>query len=112
MGGWVTLVDDNVKNYPNTLIPAFYHPDYYRTSFSPYWTDSLIEVVTYPAVFHLGKAVTFMVIIMGVAEVMARSQPNLTSRGVPGVITSSVVSAGLLVIMADWEFSRLWLRRH
>jgi ABC-type transporter Mla maintaining outer membrane lipid asymmetry permease subunit MlaE len=95
----------------SSTVSAFYHPDFYRTTFSPYWTDTVIEIATYPAVYHVWKAVVFMFIIMGVAEVSASSQPNLTTRGVPGVITSAVVGAGLLVILADWWFSQLWLRR-
>ena len=71
-----------------------------------------VEVFTYPPIFHLVKALTFMCIILGVAEVCARTRPNLTPRGVPMVITQSVVSAGLLVILADWGFSRLWLQRN
>lgn len=115
--GWAVRPDSEGDDYSEAIPPeralAFYQADYYRTTFSVYhgWTDTVIEVTTYPTVYHVLKAVTFMAIIMGVAEVCARIQPNLTSRGVPGVITSSVVSAGLLVILADWGFSQLWLRR-
>jgi hypothetical protein len=42
---------------------------------------------------------------------MARMQPNLTPRGVPSVITFSVVMSGLMVILADWGFSQFWLLR-
>jgi len=77
----------------------------------PAWKDSLIEVATYPFFYHLLKAQVFIIIIVGVAECVARSRPNLTPRGVPSVITISVVTAGLLVILADWGFSQLWLLR-
>jgi ABC-type nitrate/sulfonate/bicarbonate transport system ATPase subunit/ABC-type transporter Mla maintaining outer membrane lipid asymmetry permease subunit MlaE len=76
------------------------------------WIDSLIEIATYPPVYHLLKAKVFILIIMGVAEFVARLQPNLTPRGVPSVITFSVVTSGLLVILADWGFSQLWLLRN
>lgn len=76
------------------------------------WKDTLVEVATYPPIYHLLKATAFIVIILGVAESVARARPNLTPRGVPSVITLSVVLAGLLVILADWGFSQLWLLRH
>jgi ABC-type transporter Mla maintaining outer membrane lipid asymmetry ATPase subunit MlaF/ABC-type transporter Mla maintaining outer membrane lipid asymmetry permease subunit MlaE len=77
----------------------------------PTWTDSIIETVTYPPVYHLLKAKVFILIIVGMAECVARARPNLTPRGVPSVITISVVTAGLVVILADWAFSQLWLLR-
>jgi len=82
-----------------------------RTTFSDSFLDVVIELATYPPIYHLLKAQVFMSIIMIVAEVCARVRPNLTPRGVPLVITSSVVLAGLLVILADWAFSQLWLLR-
>jgi ABC-type transporter Mla maintaining outer membrane lipid asymmetry ATPase subunit MlaF/ABC-type transporter Mla maintaining outer membrane lipid asymmetry permease subunit MlaE len=85
--------------------------DYYLSTHSTLWTDTAIEILTYPIVYHVLKAVAFLTIIMVVAELCARSRPNLASRGVPGVITSAVVLAGLMVILADWAFSRLWLQR-
>jgi ABC-type transporter Mla maintaining outer membrane lipid asymmetry permease subunit MlaE len=78
----------------------------------PTWVDSVIEISTFPPVYHLLKSLVFIVIIMGVAELVARLQPNLTPRGVPSVITVSVVTSGLLVILADWGFSQLWLLRN
>ncbi|CAJ1966135.1 unnamed protein product [Cylindrotheca closterium] len=78
---------------------------------NPTWVDTLVEVGTYPPIYLLLKATTSIWIILGVAEVIARMQPNLTSRGVPGVITFSVVLSGLLVILADWGFSQFWLLR-
>jgi ABC-type transporter Mla maintaining outer membrane lipid asymmetry ATPase subunit MlaF/ABC-type transporter Mla maintaining outer membrane lipid asymmetry permease subunit MlaE len=102
---------DNQQQVP--IAPA-YSPlqlDYYLSTHSTLWTDAVIEILTYPIVYHVMKAVAFLTIIMGVAELCARSRPNLASRGVPGVITSAVVLAGLMVILADWAFSRLWLQR-
>jgi ABC-type multidrug transport system ATPase subunit len=78
---------------------------------NPTWKDTVIEIGTYPPVYHLLKATTFIFIIMSVAEIMARMQPNLTPRGVPSVITFSVVMSGLMVILADWGFSQFWLLR-
>jgi len=84
-----------------------------RTTFSAAPRDTLIEIVTYPPIYHVFKAVTFMVIIVGTAEICARYRyANVTPRHVPAVITTSVVTAGLLVILADWWFSQLWLKRH
>lgn len=71
-----------------------------------------IELVTYPPIYHFLKAEVYIVIILGVAEWIARFyKPNLTPRGVPSVITLSVVVSGLLVIMADWGFSQLLMLR-
>jgi ABC-type nitrate/sulfonate/bicarbonate transport system ATPase subunit/ABC-type transporter Mla maintaining outer membrane lipid asymmetry permease subunit MlaE len=78
----------------------------------PSWVDTVIELVTYPPIYHMLKSLTFILIIMLVAETVARlSQSNLTPRKVPSVITGSVVASGLLVILADWAFSQLWLMR-
>ena len=83
-----------------------------RSTFSPFFRDTVIEIVTYPPVYHVVKAITFTVIILGTAEVCARYRHAvLTPRHVPSVITTAVVTAGLLVILADWGFSRLWLQR-
>jgi ABC-type multidrug transport system ATPase subunit/ABC-type transporter Mla maintaining outer membrane lipid asymmetry permease subunit MlaE len=83
-----------------------------RTTFSNSYTDSIIEIATYPPIYHLCKSNVFMLIIMTVAEGCARLKPDLTPRGVPLVITSAVVYSGLLVILADWAFSQLWLLRY
>ena len=74
--------------------------------------DMFIELATYPPIYHLFKSSVFILIIMLVSETIARIQPNLTPRGVPSVITFSVVMSGLLVILADWGFSQLWLLRY
>ena len=76
-----------------------------------WWTESIIEMVTYPPIYHLIKSTVFITIILCVAECIARSRPQLTPRGVPSVITFSVVTAGLLVLLADWAFSQLLLLR-
>ena len=76
-----------------------------------WWIESIIEMVTYPPIYHLVKSTVFITIILGVAECIARSRPQLTPRGVPSVITFSVVTAGLLVLLADWAFSQLLLLR-
>lgn len=83
-----------------------------RCTFSESYLDALIEVATHPVCFHLVKSVVFMTIIMGVAEVSSRRKPDLTPKGVPNVITTSVVLGSLLVIFADWGFSQLLLKRH
>jgi len=82
-----------------------------RCTFSNSYKDTLVEVLTYPPCFLLVKAVVFITVILMVAETAARLRPNLTPRNVPSVITSSVVIASLLVIVADWGFSQLWLLR-
>lgn len=84
----------------------------YRPRYSYVWIETVLEIVTYPPIYHILKAVTFIGIILGVSEGVAQWwKPQLTPRGVPSVITMSVVGSGLLVIMADWGFSQLWLLR-
>ena len=73
--------------------------------------EAAVEIATYPPVFLVSKSLTYAAIIMGTAEVCARTKPDLTPRGVPRVITAAVVGSGLLVILADWAFSQLLLLR-
>ena len=99
------------KNTTATVLEAMTSGDI-RTTYSDSYTEALIEVLTYPPIYHLTKSLTFMTIIMVTAEVCAGIRSNLTIRSVPHVITGSVVFASLLVIVADWAFSQLWLLRH
>jgi len=85
--------------------------EYFLSTHSTSYYDAWIEIVTYPPIYHIVKAVVFMIIILGVAETSARTRSNITPRTVPSVITQSVVIAGLLVILTDWWFSQLWLKR-
>ena len=73
--------------------------------------ETIIEIMTYPPLFLLVKAITFMTIVMLVSESVARFTQNLTPRSVPGVITRSVVLSSLFIIIADWAFSQLLLKR-
>ena len=82
-----------------------------RTTFSDSYWDSFIEISTYPPCFLFAKASIFIFIILMVAETVARWRQDLTSRGVPGVITASVVLGSLFVIVADWGFSQLLLKQ-
>eukprot|EP00536_Pseudo-nitzschia_multiseries_P002779 jgi/Psemu1/301562/fgenesh1_kg.38_\ len=76
------------------------------------WVDAAIELATYPPIYHFMKSEVYILIILGVAEWAGRYyKPNLTPRGVPSVITLSVVVSGLLVILADWGFSQLLMLR-
>ena len=81
-----------------------------EAAWSALWEAS-IEVATYPPVFLLLKATTYGVLVLLTAEIAARRHPDLTPRGVPYVITTAVVAASLLVIVADWGFSQLLLQR-
>ncbi len=64
---------------------------------------------TYPPFCALYHSLGFMVIILLVAEVVARRDPELQPRHVPKVVTWSVVFACVLIIMADWGFSQILL---
>mmetsp|Transcript_33909 Transcript_33909/g.72298 ORF Transcript_33909/g.72298 Transcript_33909/m.72298 type:complete len:609 (+) Transcript_33909:163-1989(+) len=95
-----------------TLMESVYSYLDLRCTHSESIADALVEVSTHPVCFHFIKSLVFMAIIMGVAEFSARRKADLTPRGVPKVITTSVVGGSLLVIFADWGFSQLLLKRH
>jgi ABC-type transporter Mla maintaining outer membrane lipid asymmetry permease subunit MlaE len=94
-----------------TLMETVYSYLDIRCTFSDSYVDAMIEITTHPICFHLIKSIVFMSIIMGVAEISARRDPDLTPRGVPKVITTSVVLGSLMVIFSDWAFSQLLLKR-
>lgn len=97
-----------LSSLSNTALAVTYPPRY-----DPSWLESMIEIVTYPPVYHVVKSIVYMGIILGTAQVVTHlKHAHLTPRGVPSVITLSVVWAGLLVILADWGFSQLWLLRY
>jgi ABC-type nitrate/sulfonate/bicarbonate transport system, ATPase component len=73
--------------------------------------DFLIEIITYPPIYHFVKAQVYIAIILGVAEISARIRLHVTPRKVPSIITQAVVTSGLFVILADWFFSQLLLKR-
>ena len=84
----------------------------FRPTFSDSYLDAAIEVVTHPIVYHTVKALVLGWGIILVADVCVRWQRPLTPRLVPLIITAAVVLDGLYVLLADWGFSQLWLRRH
>ena len=108
----------NTEGYRNEVFNAVFLPLRLRSmwdlrcTFSDAYSDALIEISTHPVIFHLIKSLAFITIIMAVSEISARRKSDLTARGVPRVITKSVVVGSLLVIFADWGFSQLLLRRH
>lgn len=79
-----------------------------RDAAFPAWSWGFLDVLVWPPMHHLLKSATFALIILGVAELIAR-RDALTPRGVPGAITAAVVTAGLLIITADFAFSQLLL---
>ena len=95
----------------SALLERFYSYFDLRCTWSDSYIDAFVEMTTHPVCFHLTKYIVFMSIIMGVAEISARRDPDLTPRGVPKVITTSVVLGSLLVIFSDWAFSQLLLKR-
>eukprot|EP00986_Skeletonema_menzelii_P018688 scaffold26679_cov171-Skeletonema_menzelii.AAC.4 len=104
--------NDGWEHGGKSLLESVYSCLDLRCTFSDAYLDAMIEITTHPAFFHLIKSVTFIAIIMAVSEVSARRKSDLTPRGVPKVITTSVVVGSLLVIFADWGFSQLLLKRH
>merc|ERR1712232_1136055 len=46
---------------------------------------TMIELTTYPPIYHVLKSLIFIWIIVGVAEFVSRRRPNLTPKGVPSV---------------------------
>jgi len=96
--------NDGWEHGGKNLLESVYSYMDLRCTFSDTYFDAAIEIATHPAFFHLIKSVTFITIIMAVSEVSARRKSDLTPRGVPKVITTSVVVGSLLVIFADWGF--------
>ncbi|KAJ1462876.1 P-loop containing nucleoside triphosphate hydrolase protein [Pelagophyceae sp. CCMP2097] len=81
-----------------------------RVSASKSLRRNLVELLTWPLAHNVAKALTFISVILVVAEHLAR-RSELTHRGVPKVITASVVAGGLGVIFSDWAFSQLLVLR-
>eukprot|EP00550_Attheya_septentrionalis_P002045 CAMPEP_0198290404 /NCGR_PEP_ID=MMETSP1449-20131203/8292_1 /TAXON_ID=420275 /ORGANISM="Attheya septentrionalis, Strain CCMP2084" /LENGTH=592 /DNA_ID=CAMNT_0043988909 /DNA_START=29 /DNA_END=1807 /DNA_ORIENTATION=- len=106
-GDWFFLSLNNTGNVWTNVLDMLD----LRCTWSDSYVDALVEVATWPPFFLLLKSTLFIMVILVVAEAAARLRPNLTPRDVPNVITSSVVIASLLVIIADWGFSQLWLLR-
>lgn len=104
--------NDGWEHGGKSLLKSVYSYMDLRCTFSDTYFDAVVEIATHPVFFHLIKSVTFITIIMAVSEVSARRKSDLTPRGVPKVITTSVVVGSLLVIFADWGFSQILLKRH
>ena len=106
----LSVLQDTIANPASLDLRTTFRPS--GTAITTMWKDTVIELVTYPPIYHFLKAEVYIWIILGVAEWVARwYKPNLTPRGVPSVITLSVVLSGLLVILADWGFSQLLMLR-
>ena len=69
-----------------------------------------VELATWPLAHNALKAATYIVLIIGVGEAIARNR-TLAPRDVSRAITAAVVFGGLAVILGDWAFSQLLLRR-
>lgn len=69
-----------------------------------------VELATWPLAHNAIKAAVYITEIIAVAELIARAR-NLAPRDVSRAITGSVVFGGLAVILGDWAFSQLLLRR-
>ena len=70
------------------------------------WTTSILRLSTWPPCFHLLKSLTYILIVIAAAELAARA-PRLAPRDVPRAVTLAVVSASLVIILADFLFSHL-----
>ena len=57
--------------------------DFVLTTFSDRYMDAVVEILTYPPVYHFVKALSFVAIIMSVAEICAYARSDLTPREVP-----------------------------
>ena len=74
-----------------------------------FWRN-FVELATWPLAHNAFKAIVYITQIVLVAELIARRR-ELAPRDVPRAITASVVAGGLAVILGDWGFSQLLLRR-
>ena len=71
---------------------------------------NFVELATWPPAHNIFKALVYITLIVVVAEIISR-RADLAPRDVPRAITASVVAGGLAVILGDWAFSQLLLRR-
>ena len=71
---------------------------------------NFVELATWPPAHNVFKALVYITLIVVVAEIISR-RADLAPRDVPRAITASVVAGGLAVILGDWAFSQLLLRR-
>lgn len=99
----------NSQNFWNEVKKVVF-PDFH-VEFTDSYVRLFIEVITYPPIYHLLKAVSYIVCILVVSEISAMYPSSLTPRRVPFIITQSIVISGLLLILMDWAFSQLWLKR-
>ena len=80
-----------------------------------FWDALREKVFAYPSLWAFPPfvafyhSIVFMVLIIVVAEVAGRLRPTIQPRGVPQSITWAVVIASLLIIIADWGLSQLYL---
>eukprot|EP00040_Diaphanoeca_grandis_P025144 m.138934 g.138934 ORF g.138934 m.138934 type:complete len:508 (-) comp30025_c0_seq3:144-1667(-) len=84
--------------------------DYWADVYDATFDDKQVVWQTYPPYVLLYRSITFMIIIVAVAETCGRWYALLQPRSVPAVITSAVVISGLLIIFADWGFSQVLLK--
>jgi len=66
-------------------------------------------VGVYPPFVLMYRSLTFILIIVFVAETIGRFSSRLQPRNVPFVITTSVVVSSLIIIFVDWGFSQSML---
>ncbi len=64
---------------------------------------------SYPLVISIYRSLGFMIIILVVSEVAGYIRPKLQPRHVPKTITWSIVVASLLILLADWGFTEIYL---
>ena len=80
-----------------------------------FWEALNAKVLAYPSLWAFPPFVAFyhslvfMFLILAVAEIVGRMRPTIQPRGVPQSITWAVVIASLLIIVADWGLSQLYL---
>jgi len=87
-------------------------PNLFPSSLS-YWTQVKEQLLFYESIWTyapfavLYRSLGFMVIILLVAEFIARANANLQPRMVPAVVTWTVVISCLLIIIADYGFANI-----
>ncbi len=64
---------------------------------------------SYPLVVSVYRSLGFMLITLLVSEVAGYIRPHLQPRHVPKTITWSIVIASLLILLADWGFTEIYL---
>ena len=110
----LTMAGTSVALVAGSVVVSWYNLGTTEKYWEDVWEATFIPEhtvwQTYPPYVLIYRSMTFMLIIICLAETCGRWDPLLQPRSVPTVITSAVVLSGLCIIFADWGFSQVLLQ--